>query len=305
MRQYNVPTEVQTLSKVTGMGDVSQGVQTKTYDVTSTIDSCMTCVGSCGVAGCTTTTMELGEDDLYITTKNNIDDSNLKMPYTEMDSVDVEKSCCCCWAVNEQSPGLGCSRALVEEIAAELQTRKEKRGNIAHLRQLKRMQTTSVALNLRGSLMAEKKGIQYPPSQEVMSKLFRGRVPEALRSPAPSHVEPDKEFQTKTYSVTNYIEALVCCIASLGLRGLVTRTLELDAEEMKLTRTDFCSSKTSRTPYGNLGAVEEETACCCCVNVPDVANPGCGCDTEKVSDIAAELQERKVMRGNIAQMKQQ
>jgi hypothetical protein len=304
MRQYNVPTEVQMLSKVTDMGDVSQGVQSKTYDVTNTIDACMTCVCSCGVAGCTRTTMELGEDDLYITTKNNIDDSNLKMSYTEMDSVDVEKSCCCCWAVNDQSPGLGCSRALVEEIAEELQTRKEKRGNIAHLRQLKRMQTTSLALNLRGTLMAEEKGIQYPPSQEVMSKLFRGRVPEALRSSVPPHVEPDKEFETRTYSVTNYIEACATCVCT-PWSGPVTRRLELDAEEMKLTRTDFCSSKTSRTPYGNLGAVEEETMNCCCVMLPDVANPGCGCDRAKVSEIAAELQERKVMRGNIAQMKQQ
>jgi len=301
MLRHKVPFEVPTLSRVTDIGDVSQGVQTKTYDVTNNVDCCLTFVLTLGTAGCMKTTMELGEDDLYITTKSNFDDSNLKMSYTEMDSVDVEKTCCCFWGVNEQWPGLGCSRALVEEIAAELQQRKERRGNIAHLRQLKRMQTTALALNLRGSLMAEREGIQYPPSQEEMSRLFSGRVPEALRSCAPPHVEPDREFPTKTYGVTNYVEAIASCV---GCRGPLTKTLELDAEEMIMTQTDWCSSKTSRTPYANLGAVEEER-CCCCVVLPGVAEPGCGCDAEKTGEIAAELQERKVMRGMIAQMKQQ
>lgn len=46
--------------------------------------------------------------------------------------------CCCCYSVstgqNMVSPGCGCSKALVEEIAGELQDRKVKRGNIAQVR---------------------------------------------------------------------------------------------------------------------------------------------------------------------------
>merc|ERR1712032_166243 len=122
--------------------EVAEQVEMKTYDVTNTCDNIGNCMGTCGIAGCTTETLELHQDDLFIVTKNNLDDSNMKTPYAEMDSVDIARSCCCFWSVNDTSPGCGCDRAEVEEIAAELQDRKLKRGNIAHLKQLRHMQGT-------------------------------------------------------------------------------------------------------------------------------------------------------------------
>ena len=35
----------------------------------------------------------------------------------------------------------------------------------------------------------------------------------------------------------------------------------------------------------------------------EVASPGCGCNQALVQELGAELQERKVRRGNIAQIK--
>jgi len=282
--------------------EVSQQVEKKDYDITNTIDSCLNCVCTCGVAGCTTETMSLHEDDLFIITKNNLDDSNMKMPYAEMDSVDVQKSCCCCWSVNESSPGFGCNRALVEEIAEDLQQRKLKRGNIAHLKQLRNMQGTAAGLDALAEDILKREGIMYPPSQADINRVFgEGKTPKVLENPA-VHVEPDQEFEEKKYSVTNYPESiagLLCC------QGWRTRTVELTSDEMLILTEDCCSRFQSRTPYGNVDAVESETACCCCAQLPDVATPGCGCSKELVDEMARELQERKTKRGAIAQIKQQ
>lgn len=284
----------------------SEAVEYKKYDITNTIDKICTCCCTCGIAGCTTQTMELLEDDMYVLTKNNIDDSNMKQPYGEMDSVDVEKFCCCCWRVNVASPGCGCDKARVEEIAAELQARKEKRGNIAQLKQLTRMQTVALGLDIKGEFVCQKEGVLYPPSQETISQVFPHKVPRVLSSPPGNpHIDAEKEFETKEYDVTNYIECCCNILCTLGLAGPRWRKLTLNAEEMYLEVTDFCGRYQSRTPYGNLGSVETEENCCCFYEVPEVADPQCGCNKAMVDEIAGELQERKVKRGNIAQIKQQ
>merc|ERR1712151_1471514 len=69
--------------------------------------------------------------------------------------------------------------------------------------------------------------------------------------------------------------------------------------------TDWCSTRNERTPYAQLASVEVETMCLCCSVIPDIAHPRCGCAKEYVEQIAADLQERKVMRGGIAQFKMQ
>jgi len=226
----------------------------------------------------------------------------MKMPYAEMDSVDIQKSCCCCWSVNETSPGCGCNKALVHEIAADLQERKLKRGNIAHLKQLRNMQGTAVGLDLLAEDILKREAIMYPPSTEEMNRVFDNKPPKVLTSQGGQvHVEPDQEFENKSYDVTNYPES-ICNLLCAGWR---TRKIDLTPDEMLIVTQDCCSLIQSRTPYGNVDAVETETACCCCAQLPDIATPGCGCNRELVNEIAAELQERKTKRGNIAQIKQQ
>lgn len=279
-------------------------VEPKTWDVTGKIDSCMTCLCSCGIAGFTTESMDLKEDDMFIKTKNNLDDSDIKIPYAEMDSVDFSRSCCCCYTVNEQTPGYGCDKEKVLSITADLQERKNKRGNIAHLKQLRSMQTTAMAMDVMADLMLKKEGIQYPPTPEVMNQVFGDRKPRALSHEQKPHIEPHKEFENKAYSVTNYIALCMGCVCC-PCCGPTTSKLDLSPDEMTLTTENWCGVQTSRTPYGNLSAVETETMCCCCSQLPEIATPGFGCSNALVDEIAAELQERKVKRGNIAQMKQQ
>jgi hypothetical protein len=283
---------------------VPETVEVKTYDVTNKIDSCLTCCLTCGIAGCTTETMELKEDDMFIKTVNNLDDSDVKIPYAEMDSVDVMKSGCCCFSVNEQSPGLGCEKEKVDLIASDLQECKYKRGNIAHLKQLRAMQTTALGVDVMADLLLQKEGIQFPPAAEAMSEVFPGAKPWALTHELKSHIEPDQEFETKTYSVTNIpaaIMSFVCCPCT----GCHTTELELGPDEMLLINKDWCNQTQSRTPYGNIGSVETETTCCVCTELPEIAMPGCGCSEDLVNEIAGELQARKEKRGNIAQMRQQ
>jgi len=288
-------------------GEVTQLIETsetKHWDVTSKIDSCLNCCFTCGIAGWTTEMMELEEDVMYIKTKNRIDDSDMKIPYTEMDSVDVSKVCCCCFSVNEQSPGYGCDKAKVDLIAVDLQERKHKRGNIAHLKQLRSMQATAVKMDMMTHAWLKHEKIQYPPTPEVMEKTFPTQKPWILTHDSKPHFEAHKDFETKTYTVTNY-PSCICSLLCCPCAGCTKETLELGPEEMLLVKENWCNRVQSRTPYGNLGAVETETACCCCSELPEIAKPGCGCSADLVKEIGDELQERKVKKGNIAQMKQQ
>jgi len=276
----------------------------KDYDVTSLIDSCLTCCCTCGIAGCTKEKLELKEDDMFVHSKNRLDDSDIKIPYAEMDSVDMTRSCCCCYTVNEQTPGFGCDKNKVEAITADLQECKNKRGNIAHLKQLQAMQSVAVAMDVMADLMLKKEGVQYPPTPQTMDEVFPGQKPRALTHQQMPQLEPKRDFDTKSYGVTNYIACLCGCLCC-PCCGPLTSKMTLMPDEMLMVNENWCYKQSSRTPYGNLGAVETETMCCCCSQLPDLATPGCGCSNGLVDEIAAELQERKVKRGNIAQMKQQ
>ena len=71
-----------------------------------------------------------------------------------------------------------------------------------------------------------------------------------------------------------------------------------------VTREATCYRSAIRKPWAQLGDVEVSN-CMCCLMVDDVGSPGCGCNQRLVNDIAADLQKRKVLRGNIAQLKVQ
>eukprot|EP00933_Yihiella_yeosuensis_P084261 TRINITY_DN98685_c0_g1_i1.p1 TRINITY_DN98685_c0_g1~~TRINITY_DN98685_c0_g1_i1.p1 ORF type:complete len:734 (-),score=156.32 TRINITY_DN98685_c0_g1_i1:176-2377(-) len=287
--------------------NVTEQVEPKQYEITNKIESCCTCCFTCGTAGCTKQTAELGENELIIKEKNNWDDSVLKMPYGQLESVDMQKSCCCFYGVNGISPGYGCNKGLVEELSRELHTRRLKRGNIAQLKQLEAMHSSVALSEAMGSLVISKEGLAYPPTQETMSKLYGERVPRVVRDNQESpHVDPVTVFQYKKYDVTNYIECF-CSFLCCPCTGCMTRTLELEPDEFVLTSQDTfgCNVTHARSPYAQLGSVDEEVVCCCCHAIPDIATPGFGCSADKVKEILGDLQERKVKRGNIAQLQLQ
>ena len=98
-------------------------------------------------------------------------------------------------------------------------------------------------------------------------------------------------------------------LRSLGLAGWQTQHLHLGEEEVTLTKKDFCATSTMRMPYVQLGSVDVETICCgSCFNVETdggIIQPKCGCDKDLVDEISEDLQNRKVTRGNIAQVRMQ
>lgn len=54
-----------------------------------------------------------------------------------------------------------------QEIAAELQSRKVKRGNIAQLKQLEWMNTTALELDIKSDLWLNSHSMSFPPPQQV------------------------------------------------------------------------------------------------------------------------------------------
>jgi hypothetical protein len=302
---YNSNPPNVSLLREQGVGNESftpEKAEVKEYDITNFWESCSACVFTCGTAGWTTKKMELQEEYVVTSEKNNFDDSNIVMPYAQLDNVDFTKSCCCCFSVNDESPGCGCSGSLVEELAKELQARKVKRGTIAQIKQLEAMQSTSLELDCEVHATLLKQGLQYPPAQETIQSIYKGVTPKILLLNKESpHVGATEQFEMKIFDITNLPESicgLICCPCG----GWTKKTMFLEAEEMYIKTENLCLLNNQRTPYGKLGAVETEVALCCCHQLPDVATPGCGCSKDYVDQIASELQQRKVKRGNIAQI---
>ena len=271
-----------------------QRVDVKTFDTTNSCANCMTCC-------CLETKVELLEDEYHEHEKDCCDDSIMKIPYAQMGSVDYEK-CCCCYSVNGMTPGCFCNRRRVEDIANELQERKVKRGNILQLQQLEAFQTTAQELDLRSHLMLDKHGVAYPPTDpQVISQVYGTPVPRILSQPfGLMHADASKAFEVKDYGdVTNFWSCLCCFLCCLGK---VKTTFEMLEEEIHIVNEGTYFRSAVRKPYPQLGDVEV-TNCMCCLYVDDVGSPGCGCNKELVGRIAADLQERKVLRGNIAQLK--
>ena len=143
---------------------------------------------------------------------------------------------------------------------------------------------------------------------------------ELLGQHAPSHVEPSatagmEQFEEKKYNVTNLIESACGLLFSCGIVGWTRKTLLLEADEAVLITRNNCLNRTSRRPYAQLGHVDAIQSCCCCWAVgSDLVqgeegsagiSPSCGCNEALVTELVAELQKRKVGRGNIAQIKAQ
>jgi len=122
-------------------------------------------------------------------------------------------------------------------------------------------------------------------------------------------------FPEKVFDVTNHIEACCGCFWTLGINGWTRKTLRLDAEEAVLTVRSNCINRVSKRPYAQLGSVDSVNSCVCCWSVGSNIeegpeghmglSPGFGCDQQVVEELVAELQARKVGRGNIAQIKAQ
>jgi hypothetical protein len=273
-------------------------------DITNLWESYCGLVCTCCIQGCTTQTVELENEHMVIKTKNNCDDSDVQLPYAQLGSVDEAKACFCCYSVNDISPGCGCSKALVESLSQDLQARKVKRGNIAQVKQLEKMQLESFILDTSAFEMVKAQGMDFPPPQQAMSQYWSQQsmpIDNVIRKKV-THFDASTKFEVKSFDISNYCEMCCSCLCCCG----PTKTnMTLDEEEMHIKQENWCVTTNSRTPYAQLGSVDTEQVCFCCLEIPEVANPKCGCDKATVEEIAADMQARKVGRGNIAQLKMQ
>mmetsp|Transcript_10477 Transcript_10477/g.20808 ORF Transcript_10477/g.20808 Transcript_10477/m.20808 type:complete len:700 (-) Transcript_10477:147-2246(-) len=261
----------------------------KEYDMTNKCDALAGCLLTCGVAGCERETLKLTQNMVTVTEKSNLDDAEMELDYAQLDSVDVSKTNCCFYTVNEQSPGWGCDQRKVLEVAEELQKRKMERGNVAQLGQLEHMLALATALEGRALELAGSSGAQVPPKG------------------APFHADPVQAFEPKRYDFSDPCESLATCYASCGLAGpTTTRTINLTHEEMEVNVSNWCCESTSRVPYASLDGVDVDEACCgACLSVDDVGSASCGCGNGVLREVVAELGPRIEKRGNIAQLKLQ
>ena len=273
-----------------------QRVQDKSYNTTNSCENCMTCC-------CLETSIDMLDDEYHEHEKDCCDNSIMKIPYAQMESVDYEK-CCCIYSVNNTTPGCFCNGEIVQEIAHELQDRKVKRGNILQLQQLEAFQATAQELDLRTHLYLDKNNIAYPPKDpNVIAQVYGQPTVRILDTPfGLMHKDASMQFEPKDYGdVTNFWECLCCFICCCGPLRKRANLLE---EELMVTHEATCYRSAIRKPWAQLGDVEVSN-CMCCLMVDDVGSPGCGCNQRLVNDIAADLQKRKVLRGNIAQLKVQ
>jgi len=119
-------------------------------------------------------------------------------------------------------------------------------------------------------------------------------------------------FEFKEYDVTSYWESGCGMLWTFGLMGWTRKQLTLDPDEAVLKTDNCCCHSVQKRPYAQLGSVDSSQACGCCWGVKsDITgaegeiSPGCGCQEALVKEIIAELQARKLGRGNVAQLKAQ
>ena len=256
----------------------------RTFETTDKVQALLNCCCTCGAAGFGRESVELREDAVVFREKDNLDDSELEVPYADLDGVDFQRSCCCCYEVNGETPGWGCERATAEELTRELHLHTVAKGDIKQLRQLERIDALASALEAKlGALAAA-----------------------AAPAPPPLHADVVRAFEPNAYNFTDPCESASVCWNTCGLAGPVTRrTVDLEADELVVHVSNWCSTSTARTPYSQMDGVDVDESCCVCYELDGVGGACVGCGDAELRSIAAELEARIEKRGDIAQIKLQ
>ncbi|CAE7204042.1 unnamed protein product [Symbiodinium natans] len=303
--------EMRPLSEVISLEPLPE-FGTNQYDVTH----------CCQSLACTSRLLELQPDEASITTRQSLSGSVMtsKVPYANIESVDAVSACCCLRVLTAGeltkppgkpideaiSPGCGCNGALVEQIRADLQARVEVRGNLGQIKQLEKMMAKFHDVAAELALILDKIGADtsFPPTQETMRNIYGSSGPDLSHASVVPHTKPSEDFQTKEYNVRNETANICCLLCTCGIAGCETYTLTLEPEQAVFRYSNRCDASVERKPYAQLGSVDENV-CCCCIHTVNGLAPGCCGDPTAVKEIAEELQNRKVGRGNIAQLRNQ
>lgn len=239
-------------------------------------------------------TLVLEREEVILITKTCLAESNKRMPYGELGSVDHGKACGCCHSFTTNlnppgemgqrepfSPGCGCDGELVEKIVAELKARMKGRGDTGNIHRAEE------AIDVLKLLMAKVDALSRTmavPSVQIMDSQ-----------------KQKPQFEHKEYNVTN------CCVTCI-MCGMAKITLKLEPEEAVLHSETCCATTNSRRPYGELGSVDATKQFGGCHFVSSglgVFSPGWGCDEDVVKEIVAELKVRMKERGDTGNIQRQ
>merc|ERR1719189_1548065 len=173
---------------------------------------------------------------------------------------------------------------MLDDIVAELQERKRKRGGIGQIRKLDYVLDKAVKIALQAPMLADKMGVNV------------GKQPEASAGKV--------VLERKEIDVASYIEKLCC----------TQKTLQLTEEEaiLDIQACGCCNHYVQKREYGEIGYVEKQKNCICCFSVSSNLSPipgqgdftpACPCTNRtQVTSIVQELRYRMGARGQVGQI---
>mmetsp|Transcript_78022 Transcript_78022/g.220587 ORF Transcript_78022/g.220587 Transcript_78022/m.220587 type:complete len:324 (-) Transcript_78022:30-1001(-) len=269
-------------------------LESKQYDLTSCNDRVNWC---CMIS----ITLHLEPEEAVLETKTCISNETRRMPYGELGSVEKTTSCGCCYSFDSNlsptsegtkvpiSPGCGCDAALVDEVVAELKGRMKARGDTGNI------QRAEESLKLMRQL-ASGAGWQDAKFDALLQNL---RLPVPQTTTQPDEKVQGSTFEHMDYNMTDYGHAICTCGGH--------KLLHLGPEEVEVEVTTCCSASKKRSPYGELGNVQQSVCCGCHWVSSDLEafSPGCGCEAELVEEVVTELKQRMKQRGDTGNIQRQ
>ena len=157
-------------------------------------------------------TLELQSEEAVLRTRNCCCSSSQRRPYAQLNLLE-ERSICfgICAQINSDLapvnhkgeggivPGCGCHQQLVREIVQQLNARKDGRGKVAQMRQQKFMLEKLSKLGVQFPVLLSHFGVEYPPNEATLQRVFRGRAPLMRPLSEVAYMEQLPEFQPNHY----------------------------------------------------------------------------------------------------------
>ena len=162
-------------------------------------------------------TLELQSEEIVLKTSNCCVNSVQRRPYAQLNLLEHRSICFgLCNAINSDLapiiedaegrsqgggivPGCGCDAAYVEEIVREMNLRKEGRGKVAQMRQQQYMLERITELSVKLPMLLKTLGVEYPPSDATLRRLFADSPPEMRPLMDVITMEPMRTFGTTNY----------------------------------------------------------------------------------------------------------
>ena len=173
-------------------------------------------------------TLELQSEEIVLKTQNCCVSAVQRRPYAQLNVLEHRSTCFgLANGINSDLapmdddgnggivPGCGCDAVYVQEIVREMNLRKEGRGKVAQMRQQKCMLEKITQLSLKVPMLLKTLGVEYPPSDATLRRVFPEGAPEMRPLAKVIGMEPLPEFGSSEY------EALLICLSMSSFNTFV------------------------------------------------------------------------------------